>query len=427
MKNQPSIKKAVDAIGQSLPEVFSTVDDKKAFLRNLMSVFINKPDLLKLNQGQVAACAFQLYLKDADMDAGEGFIITRKDKNGNQQAMTQTGYKYAIKKLYSTKQLKKYPETTPVKQGEIVSFNPHNRDVSVNVPNIKTAEKFKLWQKEPIEGYMTTFFMKDGSVIRKLFFKYEIEEHLLKYSDSYNAYQRDPQRNARGIWGTNKEDMFLKTALMKTYTKYLPKNNLINKAIQDINSLNNASYNQISQAEKPEYLDNPISNDRKIETKPEQIETIDVEPKKTFGTLPKAQKWTAWQAECLKPFKKKERTEWINKVMHKMMKDGEIEEQEFISTISVREYEMLSNKMHAFGSLQELNAFLEDKSDLVEKAKENFVADKKPELDSIEDRRKQIDKPVVALEEETTSEQQEDGLEEQEVEFKWDNEGNLII
>lgn len=51
--------------------------------------------------------------------------------------------------------------------------------------------------------------------------------------------------------------MIKKTALMRTYTKYLPKTPKISAAIQDIKTLNFTTFDEMSSTAKATYVDNP--------------------------------------------------------------------------------------------------------------------------------------------------------------------------
>lgn len=80
--------------------IFSNTAEQKEFLKYVVQVYSTAPALANLDPKQTNAVILQLYLKNADVSNGEGFVIGYKNKRtGQTVAAAQTGYKYAIKKL----------------------------------------------------------------------------------------------------------------------------------------------------------------------------------------------------------------------------------------------------------------------------------------------------------------------------------------
>lgn len=161
----------VESITREIPKgIFKSPEEQKSFARNMMAVYLNNSALQNLDPKKVGACALQLYLKGADMTNGEGFIIGYKSgKTGETVATVQTGYKYAINKLYKTGELKSMPVVVAVKKGEIQNYNPHTQEATINPIVIDSNEEFTRYSKLPVEGYLVTFEMANADNIVKFY------------------------------------------------------------------------------------------------------------------------------------------------------------------------------------------------------------------------------------------------------------------
>lgn len=347
-----SVPAIISSVEKNLPQnIFSSPGESKLFLRNLTSVYLNNPGLVKLDPQRVGACALQLFLRGADMESGEGFIIGYKNgRTGQTVASVQTGYKYAEKKLWETGELKNKPTVTVIKEGEVKSFDPHLQEAEIESVNLSDGKSFMEWKAKKTIGYLVTFEMVNEQVIKKFFWQEQIEEHCKKYSKSFGG--------SDGIWNTNAEDMFKKTAFMRAYTFYLPKSTKIKQAINDINALNFAAYDKLGNDAKPQYVDNPQ----------EQLADNSAQEEPMFEQLLSGDKWKAWNAEAFKETKnKKEITKTINDLIEVLAKQGLMSNKDAknVKNLTQKDYlEVLVPVLGKFKNMEEVKEFIADNSAL---------------------------------------------------------------
>lgn len=344
-----NVSTIIKNVETTLPQnIFKNPSESKLFLRNLASVYLNNPALMELDPQRVGACALQLFLKGANMDSGEGFIIGYKNhRTGKTEAATQTGYKFAENKLWETGELKNKPTVTVIKEGEIKSFDPHLQEAEIESVNLSDGKAFMEWKAKKTAGYLVTFEMTNGEVIKKFFWQEQIEEHCKTYSKSFSS--------TSGIWRTNAEDMFKKTAFMRAYTLFLPKTNKIKEAISDINALNFASYESMGDNVKPVYIDNPMSDNK-----------TEVEQEPMFGTLTSDLKWKAWQAPIFSDVKKRaDITEKINLLIVMLAKNNKISNENSKNVNSLKQKDYLGVVvpiLESFENIEALDKYLDDNS-----------------------------------------------------------------
>jgi hypothetical protein len=267
-KSYPTeIESLAPIIQDHAKRISGNYEEQRKFYRYAMAVY-SEPAMLKLDPEKVNACIFQMFLRDADPSAGEGFIIPYKNKFGQTVPKVQTGYRYAEKQLWQTGEFKYKPITFELKVGEVLNHNDATRDIEYKIDKITTSEEHKARKEKERAGWVTRFEFANGEIIEKFYWDYEIEAHMIKYSIPYQKHLKSikTKKNPVELFARNKYEMMRKTAFMRTYINYLPKTQRINKAIDNINALNQATYYEMNQHAKPKYFDNPFSKDNEVKT-----------------------------------------------------------------------------------------------------------------------------------------------------------------
>ncbi|MBP5430805.1 recombinase RecT [Ruminococcus sp.] len=140
---------------------------------------------------------------------GQYYLVPFNDrKNGRKVAQFQLGYKGYIQLAIRSGQYKKL-NVLPIKEGELVSFNPLDEDIEVNLIE-NEAER----ENAPTIGYYAMFEYTNGFKKAIYWSKAKMESHAEKYSMGYKA------RKGYTFWEKDFDAMACKTMLRQLISKW---------------------------------------------------------------------------------------------------------------------------------------------------------------------------------------------------------------
>lgn len=181
---------------------------------------------------------------------GQYYLVPYNDKNRGKVAQFQLGYKGYIQLAIRSGQYKKL-NVLPIKEGELISFDPLNEDIEVELIQDESERA-----KAITIGYYAMFEYLNG--FRKVIYwsREKMEAHALQYSQSYK------QAYSSSFWIKDFDSMACKTMLRQLISKWGIMSIEFQKAYE-------ADMGVIKETGDIEYVDNM----------PEQIEAVsDVEP-----------------------------------------------------------------------------------------------------------------------------------------------------
>lgn len=178
------------------------VDPKKSsrFITAITSAVSANPKLQNCDAGSILSAGF----------LGESLNLSPSPQLGmyyivpyGQQAQFQLGYKGYIQLAIRSGQYRKI-NVVPIKQGELVRFDPLNEEIEVNMIDDESER-----ENTPTTGYYAFFEYLNG--FRKAIYwsREKMEAHAKKYSKNYSF-----------IWGSDFDKMACKTMLRQLISKW---------------------------------------------------------------------------------------------------------------------------------------------------------------------------------------------------------------
>lgn len=140
---------------------------------------------------------------------GQYYLVPYKDnKNGRTVAQFQIGYKGYIQLAIRSGQYKKL-NVLPIKQGELVSFDPLDEEISVKLIDDERAR-----EEAPTVGYYAMFEYTNG--FRKAIYwsREKMQSHAERYSKGYKAHK------GYTFWEKDFDSMAFKTMLRQLISKW---------------------------------------------------------------------------------------------------------------------------------------------------------------------------------------------------------------
>lgn len=182
---------------------------------------------------------------------GQYYLVPFKDRKNNRiVCQFQLGYKGYIQLAIRSAQYKKL-NVLPIKQGELISFNPLEEEIEVQLIDDETER-----EKAPTIGYYAMFEYVNGFKKAMYWSRAKMESHAEKYSMGYKA------KKGYTFWEKDFDAMACKTMMRQIISKWGIMSIEMEKAIS-------SDMGVISENGSVEYLDTPV-------TEPEQ--PIEVAP-----------------------------------------------------------------------------------------------------------------------------------------------------
>lgn len=185
------------------------------FIASIMSTVSANPELQKCDAGTVLSAALLgegLKLSPSPQ-LGQYYLVPFKDrKNKRTVAQFQLGYKGYIQLAIRSGQYKKL-NVLPIKQGELVSFDPLNEDIQVQLIEDETER-----ESAPTIGYYAMFEYINGFKKAIYWSREKMESHAEKYSAGYASDKRN--NTSWAFWSKDFDGMACKTMLRQLISKW---------------------------------------------------------------------------------------------------------------------------------------------------------------------------------------------------------------
>ena len=192
---------------------------------------------------------------------GQYYLVPFKDrKNGRTVCQFQLGYKGYIQLAIRSGQYKKL-NVLPIKEGELVSFDPLDEDIEVRL-----IEDENQREKAQTIGYYAMFEYTNGFKKAIYWSREKMESHAEKYSMGYKA------RKGFTFWEKDFDAMACKTMLRQLISKWGIMSIEMQKAIE-------GDMGVIGDNGKIEYVDTPAAEEPAIEAP--VVEVIDAQEETT--------------------------------------------------------------------------------------------------------------------------------------------------
>lgn len=194
---------------------------------------------------------------------GQYYLVPFNDrKNGRKVAQFQLGYKGYIQLAIRSGQYKKL-NVLPIKEGELISFNPLEEEIEVQLIEDETAR-----EEAATIGYYAMFEYTNGFKKAMYWSREKMESHAEKYSMGYKA------KKGYTFWEKDFDAMACKTMLRQIISKWGIMSIEMQKALESDSAV-------ISENGSVDYIDAPSAE---VETV--QPEVVEVEPAPTGNEQP---------------------------------------------------------------------------------------------------------------------------------------------
>lgn len=185
---------------------------------------------------------------------GQYYLVPFNDKKNNRKvAQFQLGYKGYIQLAIRSGQYKKL-NVLPIKEGELISFNPLEEEIEVQLIEDETAR-----EQAATIGYYAMFEYTNGFKKAMYWSKQKMESHAEKYSMGYKAHK------GYTFWEKDFDAMACKTMLRQIISKWGIMSIEMQKALEN-------DMGVISENGTVDYIDAPA------EETPIQAEVVDAQP-----------------------------------------------------------------------------------------------------------------------------------------------------
>lgn len=189
---------------------------------------------------------------------GQYYLVPFNDrKNGRKVAQFQLGYKGYIQLAIRSGQYKKL-NVLPIKEGELISFNPLEEEIQVQLIEDETAR-----EKAVTVGYYAMFEYTNGFKKAMYWSREKMESHAEKYSQGYKAHK------GYTFWEKDFDSMACKTMLRQLISKWGIMSIEMQKALENDNAV-------INENGSVDYIDAPTLDPQSEIIEAETGEVIDV-------------------------------------------------------------------------------------------------------------------------------------------------------
>ena len=184
------------------------------FISSIISAVQTNPALAECtNQSILSAALLGESLKlSPSPQLGQFYMVPFKDRERGTVATFTLGYKGYIQLAIRSGQYKKM-NVLPIKEGELVSYNPLDEEIEVNL-----IEDEETREKAPTIGYYAMFEYVNGFKKTLYWSKQKMQAHAKKYSKGYAS---DLQKGtAFTFWSKDFDGMAMKTMLRQLISKW---------------------------------------------------------------------------------------------------------------------------------------------------------------------------------------------------------------
>lgn len=194
---------------------------------------------------------------------GQYYLVPYNDSNNKRKvAQFQLGYKGYIQLAIRSGQYKKL-NVLPIKQGELISFNPLEEEINVKLID----DEVKRENTETV-GYYAMFEYVNGFKKAIYWSKAKMESHALKYSKGYQ------KKSGYTFWEKDFDGMACKTMLRQLISKWGIMSIEMEKAITSDMAVLTADGN-VEHVEYVENVDATVSNDTAKAAPTEEAESFE--------------------------------------------------------------------------------------------------------------------------------------------------------
>ena len=190
---------------------------------------------------------------------GQYYLVPFNDnKNGRKVAQFQLGYKGYIQLAIRSGQYKKL-NVLPIKEGELVSFDPLNEEMQVRLIEDETER-----EKAATIGYYAMFEYTNGFKKAIYWSREKMESHAEKYSKGYKV------RKGYTFWEKDFDAMACKTMLRQLISKWGIMSIEMQKALESDSGV-------IGESGTVDYVDAPSIEDNYVDPAAEEAATVEPE------------------------------------------------------------------------------------------------------------------------------------------------------
>ena len=259
-KNQPKFTAVINSDGYKRMINNTLGDPNKAarFVTAITSAVSNNPGLQECDASTIVSAGLlgeSLNLSPSPQ-LGQYYLVPFNDtKNKRKVAQFQLGYKGYIQLAIRSGQYKKL-NVLPIKEGELIRFNPLEEEIEVNL-----IEDDEVRENTPTIGYYAMFEYTNGFKKAMYWSKKKMESHAIKYSAGYRAHK------GYTFWEKDFDSMACKTMLRQLISKWGIMSIDFQKAYESDMGI-------ISENGTVDYVDNPESVVEAPQTAEEDIVNI---------------------------------------------------------------------------------------------------------------------------------------------------------
>ena len=184
------------------------------FISSIISAVQTNPALQECTNQSILSAALlgeSLNLSPSPQ-LGQFYMVPFKDRERGTVAQFQLGYKGYIQLAIRSGQYKKL-NVLPIKEGELVSYNPLDEEIEVQLIEDEEAR-----EQAPTIGYYAMFEYTNGFRKTLYWSKQKMQNHAKKYSQGYAADLR--KGTAWTFWSKDFDGMAMKTMLRQLISKW---------------------------------------------------------------------------------------------------------------------------------------------------------------------------------------------------------------
>ena len=199
-----------DAVKAQINKVVGGKDGQR-FISSIISATQATPALQECSNSSILSAALlgeSLKLSPSPQ-LGHFYMVPFKDnRRGTTEAQFILGYKGYIQLAIRSGYYERI-NVVPIKQGELVSFNPLTEDIEVNIIDDEVER-----ENAPTIGYYAMFRYTNGFTKAMYWSKEKMESHALKFSKGYQA------KKGYTFWEKDFDAMACKTMLRQIISKW---------------------------------------------------------------------------------------------------------------------------------------------------------------------------------------------------------------
>ena len=200
--------------------------DGQRFITSILSAVSINPSLAECDHGTIVSAALlgeSLKLSPSPQ-LGQYYMVPYNDKRKGKVAQFQLGYKGYMQLAIRSGYYKKI-NAMPIKEGELVRFNPLEEEIEVNLIDDEIVR-----EETPTTGYYAMFEYKNGFRKAMYWSKKKMLSHADKYSKAFSAIDYQKLQEGKipktdewkysSFWYKDFDTMALKTMLRQLISKW---------------------------------------------------------------------------------------------------------------------------------------------------------------------------------------------------------------